>query len=128
MSPMAPFLTVLRRFGALAAVAGLLSQSVLPAAHSWSVGASETAYHASVHDAAPQANLCDAHRSDHHHHSDADCRLCPLFSSARLAALHGAGAAPAPAVVAALLGAASGLVFSADVPGAPLRGPPAVLS
>lgn len=125
---MAPFLTALRRLGALAAAAGLLAQSVLPAAHSWRVEAEETAYHASVHDAAPQASLCDDHAGGHHHHSDADCPLCPLFSSARLAAVNGACAAGAPAGVPSLPGVASGPCSSADVPGAPVRGPPAVLS
>lgn len=125
---MAPFLTALRRFGALAAVAGLLSQSLLPAAHSWQVEAEEAAYHASVHDAAPQASVCDDHARDHHHHSDADCPLCPLYSSARLAAVHGACAAGAPDLGPSLLGVASGPCSSAVVPGAPVRGPPVVLS
>ena len=87
-------LSLIRSLVAQAALAGLVAQSVLPAAHSWQVGGEEAAYHASVHDAAPRASLCDDHERGHHHHSDADCFLCPLYSSARLAALHGAGAAP----------------------------------
>lgn len=118
-------MTLLRRLGALFA---LLSQSVLPAAHSWSVGAEETAYHASVHEAAPRAGLCADHDRGHHHHSDADCVLCPLFSSARLAAAHGAAAAGTPDLAPSLPGGVPVSRASADVPGAPVRGPPPALT
>lgn len=125
---MASPLRLLRRLGALAALAGLVAQCLLPAAHSWQVGGEEAAYHSSVHDAAPRASLCDDHEREHHHHSDADCPLCPLYSSARLAALHGAGAAGAPDTTLPSRGVAVGPCPSANVPGAPVRGPPAVLS
>lgn len=128
MPAMLPWISVLRRCAALSVLAGLLAQSVLPAAHSWKVGAEEAAYHASVHDAAPRASLCDDHARGHHHHSDADCPLCPLYSSARLAAVHGAGAAGASARAGSLRGAPSLPGSSAHISGAPVRGPPAVLS
>ncbi|TPW20510.1 MAG: hypothetical protein FD126_1607 [Elusimicrobia bacterium] len=125
---MSPLLRSLRRGAALAALAGLLGQSILPAAHSWHVGTEEAHYHASVHAAPSDARLCNDHQHGHHHHSDADCPLCPLFSSVRLAAVHGACAAGAPSGTLSLPGVASGPRSSADVPGAPVRGPPAVLS
>lgn len=122
---MRPILPALRRLVTLSASLGLLGQSLLPAAHSWEVAAEESAYHASVHDAAPRASLCDDHDRSHHHHSDRDCPLCPLFSSARASALHGACAAGAPDLGPSLLGVASGPCSSAEVAGAPVRGPPA---
>lgn len=119
----APF-SALRRLGALGALFGLLAQAVLPAAHAWLVDAEEAAYHASVHDAAPLAELCDDHDRGHRHHTDADCPLCPLFSSARLAAANGAAAAGTPDPAPSLPGGVPGPRASADVPGAPVRGPP----
>lgn len=123
MPPMR-LLPALSRLAALASVFGLLGQSVLPAAHSWSVGAEEAAYHAAVHAAAPRAGLCDDHDRGHHHHSGADCRLCPLYASARLAPLAGLRPAGGPAPLASHRGAPSALRPSADLAAAPVRGPP----
>lgn len=123
--PMRPVLRTLARLPALAAALGLLGQSVLPAAHSWSVGAQEAAYHASVHEAAPRAELCADHERGHHHHSGADCRLCPLYASARLGPLHGLRPAGGPAALATPRGTGPALRPSADLASAPVRGPPA---
>lgn len=127
MSPMRPVLRTLSRLPALAAVLGLLAQSVLPAAHSWSVGAEETAYHASIHEAAPHAELCADHGRGHHHHSGADCRLCPLYASARLVALNGPRSAGGPAAPATPRGTGPAPRPSTDPASAPVRGPPAAL-
>lgn len=125
---MPPVNPLLRRLGACASLAGLLAQAVLPAAHSCSVARQEAVYHASIHDAVPQASLCGAHGRAHSHHSDVDCPLCPLYSTARLAAVHGAGTAGAPARLTPLPSTALGLISPADVSGAPVRGPPAARS
>ncbi|TBR19118.1 hypothetical protein EPO15_14670 [bacterium] len=125
---MAPFSSALRRFGALAATAALLAQTFLPAAHAWRVDAAEKTYHASVHDSGRAGSVCGGHTGDHHHHTDADCPLCPLYASARLTAVHGACAAGAPPRPSSLLNGASVVCSSADIASAPVRGPPAFLS
>jgi hypothetical protein len=124
MSPMRP---VLRTLSRLARRRAGLPAVVLPAAHSWSVGAEEAAYHATVHAAAPSAELCADHERGHHHHSGADCRLCPLYASARLAPHHGLRPAAALAAPAAPRGIGPAFRPSADLESAPVRGrlPPA---
>lgn len=125
MSPMPAFL---RRAGAFAALAALLAQAVLPPLHAWVVDASETAYHAGLHESAPRAELCADHDRGHHHHSDADCPLCPLFSSARLAAADSGFRTPVRGRASSFVGSVPLVGDRGHAPAAPVRGPPAVLS
>ena len=118
---------MMMRLTALAAALGLLAQAVLPAAHSWRVDSEETAYHARVHDVAGMASVCGDHNRGHRHHSDANCALCPLFVSARLAAAHNAavGAPDFETPTAALAPLRAVFTVTAALCA---RAPPAVLS
>ena len=127
MSTMASFPALARRAAALAALAGLLAQAALPVAHSWRVGAEETAYHASVHADAPGTGLCGEHQRGHRHHDDADCLVCPLFSAARLSPGPTA-LAVSPVFGAALLQRSAVAFVSAHRAAPDARAPPAGLS